>query len=125
MKLLLDTHVVLWAFTADSRLFGRAKDAILDARNVVFVSAASAWAISIKKALGKLDAPDDFLEEVLRHRFTPLAISCEHALLAGRLPPLHTDPFDRMLVAQSIHDRLTLVTADKRLPPYRCSLLPL
>ncbi len=125
MKLLLDTHVVLWAFTADPRLAGRARDAIVDGRNTIFVSAASAWEVSIKKTLGKLEAPDDFLDEVLRHRFTPFGISFEHALLAGCLPPLHTDPFDRMLVAQSIHERLTLVTADKRLREYNCSILAL
>jgi PIN domain nuclease of toxin-antitoxin system len=118
MNVLLDTHVVLWAFTEDPRLSGRARDAIVDGGNLVFVSAASAWEISIKKAIGKLQAPNDFLEEVHLHRFTTLDITCEHALRVEQLPLVHADPFDRLLVAQSIHERLTLVTHDHRLEEY-------
>lgn len=124
MNLLLDTHVLLWAFTDDARLRGRARDAIVDGANPVFVSAVTAWEIAIKKALGKLEAPDDFLEELARHRFTPLYISCEHALAVEGLPPIHTDPFDRLLVAQAQLERLTLVTRDRRLGEYGVPILP-
>jgi PIN domain nuclease of toxin-antitoxin system len=119
MNLLLDTHVLLWALDDDPSLSPAARTAITDGRNVVFVSAATAWEIVIKKALGKLRAPaGDYLEELRRHRFTPLDITTEHALAVENLPPHHADPFDRMLVAQAQVEKLTLVTRDERLLAY-------
>ncbi|MDY0000167.1 MAG: type II toxin-antitoxin system VapC family toxin [Polyangia bacterium] len=123
MNLLLDTHVLLWAFEDDRRLGRGAREAIVDGGNIVFVSAVSAWEITIKKALGKLRAPDGFLEELARHRFTPLEVTIEHALAVGRLPPLHQDPFDRLLLAQAVEEQLTLVTHDRRLEAYGGSIL--
>lgn len=119
MNLLLDTHVLLWALGDDPSLSQEARTAITDGRNVVFVSAATAWEISIKKALGKLRVPaGDYLEELRRHRFTPLDITSEHALAVESLPPHYADPFDRMLVAQAMVERLTLVTHDSRFKAY-------
>ncbi len=91
----------------------------MDGRNVVFVSAATAWEIAIKRALGKLTTPEDaYMAELHAHRFTPLNITTEHALAVEKLPPHHIDPFDRMLVAQAQEEQLTLVTRDKRLGLY-------
>ncbi len=86
---------------------------------MVFVSAASVWEIGIKMNMGKLEAPDNLLEEIKSHRFTPLPMTLEHAQLAGRLPDIHKDPFDRMLVAQAMIEKLTLVTRDKRVLEYK------
>ncbi len=113
MNILLDTHVLIWALENNPTLSPSAVTAIVDGKNIVFVSAASVWEISIKMALGKLEAPDNLLEEIRRHRFTQLPMRFEHAQLAGKLPDIHQDPFDRMLVAQSMIEKLTLITRDK------------
>lgn len=117
-KLLLDTHTLLWWLADDSQLGPHTRALIEDGRNAVFVSAASAWEISIKKTLGKLDAPDD-LDSLLEHEgFEKLAISFFHGEKAGELPPLHRDPFDRMLVAQAQAEGLDIVTRDQMIPKY-------
>ena len=112
MNLLLDTHVLLWALDSPERLDDRARDAIRDPRNRVLVSSASAWEISIKTALGKLRFDGDLTGVLKAVGFDPLAIDVEHALAAGALPPVHRDPFDRMLVAQARAEGLTVVTRD-------------
>ena len=118
MNLLLDTHVLLWWLDDPAQLSGAAVAAIRDEGNVVCVSAATAWEIVIKKALGKLDAPDN-LDEVLREcRFTPLPITVAHALAVRSLPMHHRDPFDRMLVAQSHAEGMTVVTRDPKVLEY-------
>lgn len=123
MNLLLDTHVLIWALENNPMLSPDARDAIIDGKNMVFVSAVSAWEISIKKAMGKLKAPDNLEEETRLHRFTQLNISFEHAQLAGKLPDIHKDPFDRMLIAQAVIEKLTLITSDSRIAEYEVSLL--
>jgi PIN domain nuclease of toxin-antitoxin system len=122
VKLLLDTHVVLWWLDDDKRLSEAARDEIILAEDVR-VSAATVWEIAIKRALGRLEVPEDYLEHVERTRFRPLAISLQHAEAAGRLPRHHDDPFDRMLVAQAYAERLTLVTADRQLGDYGVPVL--
>lgn len=114
MRLILDTHVLLWWLNNNKTLSEQASQAIRESNNLVFVSAATAWEISIKKALGKLEAPDDLEEALLTSRFQSLPITISHALLAGQLPPHHDDPFDRLLVAQSRIERLTLITRDQK-----------
>ncbi|MCB0074426.1 MAG: type II toxin-antitoxin system VapC family toxin [Caldilineaceae bacterium] len=124
MNLLLDTHVFIWAITDAPTLTGRARDAIVDGNNVVFVSAATAWEIAIKKSIGKLHMPtDDYFDALARHRFTPLDITAEHALHLASLPLLHKDPFDRILVAQAQVENLTLVTRDSRILTYDVRLI--
>lgn len=119
MNLLLDTHVFLWAVDDNPNLSPAAREAIVDGHNVVYVSAATAWEISIKRAIGKLKIPDsDYLEELRLHRFTPLSITTEHALAVENLPPHHKDPFDRMLIAQALEEKLVLVSRDSRLKAY-------
>ena len=118
MNLLLDTHVLIWTLEDNPTLSVSARDAIVNGANIVFVSSVSIWEIRIKKALGKLDVPDDLLEQIKLHRFTELAINFEHAYSAGDLPDIHKDPFDRMLIAQAKIEKLTLVTRDGFIPKY-------
>ena len=118
MRLLLDTHVLLWWLADDAGLGAEARAAIAGGDAYVAVSAASAWEIAIKQRLGKLRAPDDLAAQLARHRFVPLAVTVPHALRAGALPLLHDDPFDRMLVAQAELEGLTVVTRDAAIGRY-------
>lgn len=116
-RLLLDTHVLLWALAAPSRL-APATRRLLD-RAEVFASAASIWEISIKAALGKLAAdPADVIAAVEPAGFSPLAITGEHAARVVMLPGHHRDPFDRMLVAQALSESMQLLTSDRALLAY-------
>jgi len=117
VRLLLDTHALLWWLDDDARLEKSAVDAIAGAE-LVAVSAASAWEIGLKQAIGTLRGPDDLSAELATNGFTELPVTVAHALAAGALPPHHSDPFDRMLVAQSQLEGLTLVTRDDRLGAY-------
>lgn len=118
MRLLLDTHVLLWWLKDDDRLGVHVIAEIERSDNDVVVSSASAWEIAIKRALGKVKAPDDLAEQLVANNFTPLPITVEHAVAAGALPLHHRDPFDRMLVAQAQEEQLTVVTADPRFASY-------
>lgn len=123
MRLLLDTHVLLWALAAPERIRDEARHAIIDGRNPVLVSAASAWEIAIKRGAGKLTAPDDLLDMITATGLTWLPITARHAEIAGALPTHHRDPFDRMLIAQAIAESLTIVTRDDRRGRYEVDVL--
>ncbi|MGQ0623559.1 MAG: type II toxin-antitoxin system VapC family toxin [Sporichthyaceae bacterium] len=123
MKLLLDTHVVLWAWGEPERIAPGALAAILDPANLKVVSAASAWEAAVKSAVGRLELPEDFSHSVAASGFEPLAISVEDALVAGALPVHHRDPFDRMLVAQAQRGEFALVTRDDQLTAYDVAIL--
>lgn len=124
MSLLLDTHVFLWWMVNAPRLHAGTRTAIGDPNTVVFVSAASAWEVAIKVALGKFDMPiEEFRREIEASAFSELPITVTDGLAAGALPPHHRDPFDRMLVAQAQANNLTLVTHDKALEPYDIPIL--
>lgn len=119
MNLLLDTHVFLWWIGEPARLSDEAGAAIADSGTLVHVSAASAWEISIKRALGRIDLRDEEFSYGMRESgFTELKITAEHGLAAGNLPPHHRDPFDRMLVAQAMAEGIRLVTHDRAIAPY-------
>lgn len=118
MTLLLDTHVLLWWLDDASRLSKAASKAIGDGKNTVYVSAAVVWEISIKKALGKLDAPDDIEAAMAANRFLPLPVTIPHALAVQALADIHRDPFDRILIAQAKHEGFRLVTRDPNVPLY-------
>ena len=122
MSLLLDTHVVVWWLADDPELADEIKDR-LDQEPDVRVSAATIWEIGIKQALGKIAAPADLPERVRDCGFRELPIGCAHASAAGRLPPIHKDPFDRMLVAQARCEGLTLVTRDPHCQQYDVPIL--
>jgi PIN domain nuclease of toxin-antitoxin system len=121
-ELLLDTHVVLWWRSNDPRLSVPAKEAITSA-SLVFVSAASAWEIAIKSALGRVRLPQSFAEGVRQSGFIELPISFEHADAVQFLPSHHADPFDRMLLAQAKVDRLVIVTHDRHFEKYGQAIL--
>ena len=124
MRLLLDTHAVIWAVSSPATLAPAARTAIEDPGNVVMVSSASVWEITIKEALGKLTLPASIEEAIGGSSFEALPITHAHAVLAGSLPPHHRDLFDRMLVAQAIVDGLTIVTRDAAIPRYAAATLP-
>lgn len=117
MRLLLDTHVVLWWRQDSRRLGGAARGAIARAA-VVYVSAASAWEVAIKSMIGRLRLDDPFETHVQEAGFEPLPIVFAHAAEVTRLPPHHADPFDRMLIAQARVEHLVLVTHDRNMEPY-------
>lgn len=117
MKLLLDTHAVIWAHDGSGRLGVRGIAAI-EAAETVYVSAASAWEASIKAALGKLTMPWTFERLVEEARFTPLPITLRHADAVRALPLHHSDPFDRMLIAQTLVEGLVLMTHDAAIHRY-------
>jgi PIN domain nuclease of toxin-antitoxin system len=123
MNLLLDTHVLLWWLDDPALLSREAREAITEGRSIVFVSVAAVWEIDIKKARGKLSAPDDLEAVMADARFTPLAISLNHVLAVSSLPSIHEDPFDRIQAAQAQMEGLRLVTRDARLLTYPVNVL--
>lgn len=123
MRLLLDTHVLLWWMMDDPALSPQARKHVADRANAVHVSAASIWEIAIKLARGKLKLPADFGDILDHEPFTRLDIGSRHAWATASLPPLHGDPFDRMLVAQCRVEHLTLLTRDRFLRDYGITIV--
>ena len=123
MKILLDTHVLLWWLDDAPELQKLVRSAISDADNVIYISAVTAWEIEIKSALGKLAIPDDWADVVFEEPFRLLSIDWDHALRVRSLPLLHRDPFDRLLVAQALVENLTLATRDATLAEYGVPIL--
>jgi PIN domain nuclease of toxin-antitoxin system len=121
-RFLLDTHVLLWWLDDSPELGPRCKELIADQRNQVYVSAATTWEISIKKALGKLEVPNDIDSIVEDEGFSKLPISLYHGQLAGSLPMHPRDPFDRMLIAQAQAEGLILMTSDNNIGLYNLCL---
>ncbi len=118
MRLLLDTHVFLWWLADDRRLGAGEREAIRGPENDVFLSAASVWEIVIKQALGRLRTPEPASVAALSLGLQPLPITFEHAEATATLPPLHNDPFDRVLMAQARVESLTLVSHDPAIRAY-------
>lgn len=127
MQYLLDTHIWLWMLGDPDKLPPGMRLTIEDDDTSLFLSAASLWEISIKQQLGKLRLPHPdeafFHDRMLRTRVQPLEISMRHALIAGRLPPHHRDPFDRMLVAQAQSLDLPILSVDNKLAHYEVQLI--
>jgi len=119
MRLLLDTHLLLWALEDDPRLPEEARRIILDQANDIFASSVSLWEIAIKSGLGKLEADAaSVLRALPSAGFESLAFSGEHAVAVGKLPGLHRDPFDRALVAQARCEPMVLLTHDPQVGAY-------
>jgi PIN domain nuclease of toxin-antitoxin system len=124
MDLLLDTHTFLWWETSDPQLGSQAKVSIGDPENRVFVSVATVWEIAVKAQAGRLGFTGSPSKNIADNGFLPLPIAGEHAELAAKLPPIHKDPFDRILVAQALARSLVLVTADRLIQQYDVPQLP-
>lgn len=122
MRLLVDTHVLLWELNGDPRLKMRIRDA-LDEADDLFFSAASVLEIAIKRAQKKLAAPDDLVARLPRMGLRILEVRAEHAWAVGALPSIHGDPFDRLIAAQAKVEGLTLVTGDRKLSQYDVDLM--
>ena len=129
MRILLDTHVFLWYISADSQLPATLRDVIRDPVNEVYLSVASVWEAVIKYAIGKLplqEAPAEYLPKQREaHRIAPLPVEEAAFVHLAGLPPLHRDPFDRILVAQALQHGLTLATMDDAVRVYPVPLLPI
>jgi PIN domain nuclease of toxin-antitoxin system len=124
LKLLLDTHVLLWALLKPALLSQAATEAIEDAANEVYVSVVSAWEIEIKSAKGKLSLPETLPEALDRLRYISLPVSLDQVLTVESLPRHHRDPFDRILIAQAQLEGMTLVTSDRHIRHYPVATLP-
>jgi PIN domain nuclease of toxin-antitoxin system len=122
VSLLLDTHVALWGLAADPRL----DEAVLDRLRHdpdIFLSSMTLWEITLKQSTGKLGGPADLAERVRDMGFRELPVTHAHAIVAGRLPAHHRDPFDRMLIAQARVEGLTLATRDSDIQRYDVDVL--
>lgn len=122
MRYLLDTHAFLWWILDDARLSTTARHLIEDGNNDIHLSAASAWEIAIKAQIGKLPLPANpeifVSEQIIRNGFSPLNISISHALHTHQLSRLHSDPFDRILVAQSLLEKMPILSSDALIKQY-------
>lgn len=122
-RFLLDTHALLWWADDSALLSMEARHALADGRHLVFVSVATIWEMGIKQASGKLKVPEDVRLLIKANRFDLISITADHASAAAALPPHHSDPFDRMLVAQAKIEGLTLVTRDEAIAKYDVPVL--
>ncbi len=121
MKLLLDTHLLLWAAGTPDRLPAAARDLVEDPGNILIFSVASLWEIAIKRGLERNDFRVDprlLRRGLIDNGYVELAITSEHVVAVDSLPPLHRDPFDRLLIAQATAEGVTLLTSDKALAAY-------
>jgi PIN domain nuclease of toxin-antitoxin system len=126
MRLLLDTHIILWALTADPRLSATTQDLLLDPHNDVFFSAATILEIAIKHSLRRESMPiaaEHAMRLFAEAGYEELSITAAHAAKVETLPPLHNDPFDRLLVAQALTEPMRLVTHDRLIGSYSDSIL--
>lgn len=123
MNLLIDTHVLLWWEWQSRDLSTAARAALNDSRNRFVVSAATIWEVSIKRRTGRLEFEGDLIAACHANAFDLLPINADHAELAGALPLHHTDPFDRMLIAQAKTESLVLLTQDRKMAMYEVPVL--
>jgi PIN domain nuclease of toxin-antitoxin system len=124
VRLLVDTHVILWGYSEPTRVSRAALAAITSRQNECFVSLASLWEIALKARKGQLSPPDDLPEQIRANpQLRLLSITAEHAWGVRKLPRLHGDPFDQMLISQALCERLTLVTHDRLMANYGVPVL--
>ena len=120
---LLDTNALLWWLENNQKLTSRQRKVIENPRNSIFVSSVCVWEISIKKATGKLKAPNDLVRKIKENKFFELRVSFEHALKVEDLPEFHNDPFDHLLIAQAMVEKMTVLTSDKRFKEYKVKVI--
>ncbi len=123
MKLLLDTHVLIWALSTPERIKPKVQDLLTNVDNIVLVSVASLWELQIKKSLNKISLPDDFISQLQENGFELLDINYKHIAKLAELPLIHRDPFDRMLIAQTIYEDLSLITSDSEIIKYDVQII--
>lgn len=126
MKILLDTHIALWAIVDDARLPKPARELLEDPRNIISVSAVSIWEIAIKFSLGRGDMPvssHDALKYFRQAGYDFVSVEPQHAVAVEGLPPIHADPFDRLLIAQALTEPLRLMTHDLLIAQYDQSII--
>jgi PIN domain nuclease of toxin-antitoxin system len=127
MKYLLDTHTFLWWCLGGEQLSARVRAIITDGRNEIYFSAASSWEIAIKTAKGRLALPEEpgrfVANRMIQHRFQALPIQISHTVRVFDLPPHHADPFDRLLIAQSLLESLPLITKDENIRRYELDII--
>jgi PIN domain nuclease of toxin-antitoxin system len=114
----LDSHVVIWWLSDSARLGEETRDTLISSDNALFLSAVTVWELNMKIAKGKLQLPGDYAARLLHDDLDELPVTIEHANTLQNLPPLHGDPFDRMLIAQALTERLTLLTSDRIIMRY-------
>ena len=123
MKYLLDTHAFLWFVSEDNRLSSKAQSIIKNSQNEVYFSAVSAWEISIKIRLGRLTIEEDLepfiIKQLAENNFQTLSITIFHSIHTSKLPEIHKDPFDRMIIAQSQVEDMHLISRDKNIKKYK------
>ncbi len=123
MRLLLDSHVVVWWSLYPGRLGGETRAAIASPENEVFLSAASVWELNLKIAKQKLALPEDYAARLFADGIEALPVTVEHAVRTAQLPRLHGDPFDRLLIAQALVEGLMIVTSDREIARYDVPVL--
>jgi len=123
MKYLLDTHAFLWFVSEDNRLSSKAQSIIKNSRNDIYFSAVSAWEMSIKIRLGRLSIEEELepfiIKQLSENNFSTLSITIFHSIYTSKLPEIHKDPFDRMIVAQSQVEDMPLISKDKNIKKYK------
>lgn len=123
MRLLLDTHVLIWALSEQKRLSDKTRKLLIDVNNIVLVSTVSLWELQIKKSLNKITLPEDFILQLQNNGYELLNISCKYIEKLDDIPLIHRDPFDRMLIAQSICENIPLVTKDPEIAKYNVQII--
>ena len=118
MRLLLDSHVVIWWLSDSARLQSATRDILISPDNELFLSAVTVWELNMKIAKGKLRLAENYAERLLNDGMEELPVTVRHASVLKKLPPLHGDPFDRMLIAQTITEGLILMTNDRIILQY-------
>ena len=123
MKYLLDTHAFLWFVSEDNRLSSKAQSIIKNSRNDIYFSAVSAWEMSIKIRLGRLSIEEELepfiIKQLSENNFSTLSITIFHSIYTSKLPEIHKDPFDRMIIAQSKVENMSLISKDKNIKKYK------
>ncbi|WP_341760855.1 MULTISPECIES: type II toxin-antitoxin system VapC family toxin [unclassified Candidatus Tisiphia] len=123
MSYLLDTHTLLWWLEDNPTLTVESRKIISNPNNLIFVSSVNSWEITIKKALGKLEAPNNLEQVILESGFDPLPININHTIFVEKLENYHDDPFDRLLISQAIIEGLTIITRDNKITQYSVPII--
>ncbi|WP_316354325.1 type II toxin-antitoxin system VapC family toxin [Candidatus Trichorickettsia mobilis] len=123
MRVLLDTHTLIWGLCEPEKLNVETKKLLINVDNIIFVSVASLWELQIKKSLNKISLPDKFASQLQEHGYELLNITHEHIAKLDDLPMIHRDPFDRMLIAQSIYENIPLITKDAEIVKYNIQII--